>query len=151
MVLSSLMAPTTLSFQISPKHERHYYFPFQMATNDDDDVNVDSTNDSHMQDFAWRAEKIRLEEANTKSFLKRKPRKLPYLDARRWVQTNLGASTKEEFYDLVANGNVRSPYLSKRPDEYYTQTGDWKGWDHFLTGFFEEAATGLSPLTGSFD
>ena len=83
-----------------------------MATNDDDDVNVDSTNDSHMQDFAWRAEKIRLEEANTKSFLKRKPRKLPYLDARRWVQTNLGASTKKEFYDLVANGNVLSPYLS---------------------------------------
>jgi hypothetical protein len=104
-----------------------------------------------MNDFAWRAEKIRLEEANTRRFLNRKPYKLPYCDARRWVQANLGASTEEEFNDLVANGNLRSPYLSKRPDVYYTETGEWKGWDHFLTGFFEEVASGLSPSSGAFD
>jgi len=48
-----------------------------------------------------------LEQDNTKSFLKRRPRKLPYEDARRWVQANLGVDTKDEFNDLVANGTWR--------------------------------------------
>jgi hypothetical protein len=104
-----------------------------------------------LSDLTWRAAKIRLEEANTQSFLKRKPVKLPYLVARQWVQCNLGAETQEEFHDLVANGNMRSPYLPKNPKVYYTGTGEWVSWEHFLTGYFEERKSGLSPPTGKFD
>jgi hypothetical protein len=115
----------------------------------DDDKQEDST--AMLDDLSWRAAKIRLEEANTQQFLKRKPVKLPYLVARQWVQSNLGADTKEEFHDLVANGNMRSPYLPKNPKVYYTGTGEWVSWEHFLTGYFEERKSGLSPPTGKFD
>merc|ERR1712232_405899 len=86
-----------------------------------------------MEEISWRAAKIQLEEENRNRFLKRKPRKLPYLEARRWVQYNLGADTREEFDDSVANGNLRTPYIPKKPEEYYKETGDWISWDHFLT------------------
>jgi hypothetical protein len=75
-----------------------------------------------------------LEDQHTKSFLKRRPKKLPYYDARRWVQANLGADTQEEYEDLVANGNLRTPYIPKRPEEYYTTTNEWISWDDFLKG-----------------
>jgi hypothetical protein len=110
-----------------------------------------SSDDSVLNELSWRVAKIRLEEANTRSFLKRRPVKLPYLDARRWVQANLGAETEHEFRDLVVNGNLRTPYIPKNPKEYYESTGDWISWEHFLTGFFEEKACGISPPTGKFD
>jgi hypothetical protein len=39
-----------------------------------------------INDLNWRVEKMRLEEANTRRFLKAKPRFLPYEDAQKWVQ-----------------------------------------------------------------
>jgi hypothetical protein len=39
-----------------------------------------------MQDLNWRVEKLRLEEANTRRFLKAGPRFLPYEECRKWVQ-----------------------------------------------------------------
>lgn len=39
-----------------------------------------------MEDLAWRIEKLRLEEANTRRFLKAKPVFLPYKECRKWVQ-----------------------------------------------------------------
>lgn len=46
----------------------------------------------HQRSNKIEVEKTRqaLEEDNIKSFIKRKPRKLPYEDARNWVQANLG-------------------------------------------------------------
>jgi hypothetical protein len=137
--------------EYDPASSRILRHMMSIPQNDNGDEDVPASDAAMENEFAWRAEKIRLEEANTRRFLNRKPYKLSYIDARRWVQANLGASTEEEFNDLVANGNLRSPYLSKRPDVHYTETGDWKGWDHFLTGFFEEAASGISPSTGAFD
>ena len=94
----------------------------------------------------------KLETANTQSFLKRKPRKLPYNDARRWVQGNLGCDSKEEFDDLVANGNLRTPYIPKNPESYYTSTREWISWDHFLTGCFDGSSpSAVQPKTGVFD
>jgi hypothetical protein len=101
-----------------------------------------------LDELSWRAAKIRLEDAHTQSFLKRKPVKMRYRDARRWVQANLGATTKDEFKDMVANGNLRTPYIPKNPSVYYKQTGDWISWDDFLTGTED---SGLSPWTGKFD
>jgi hypothetical protein len=64
----------------------------------------------------------------------------------------LGASTKEEYDDLVANGNLRTPYIPKRPEEYYTSTGEWISWDHFLKGVFDdERPSEIQPCAGVFD
>jgi hypothetical protein len=93
-----------------------------------------------------------LEAANVQSFLKRVPLKLPYDKARRWVQANLGCDTKEEFFDLAANGNIRSSYLPKNPEAYYTRTNSWISWDHFLKGLFDdEQPSGVKPQSGVFD
>eukprot|EP00586_Coscinodiscus_wailesii_P013324 CAMPEP_0172510160 /NCGR_PEP_ID=MMETSP1066-20121228/226745_1 /TAXON_ID=671091 /ORGANISM="Coscinodiscus wailesii, Strain CCMP2513" /LENGTH=259 /DNA_ID=CAMNT_0013289013 /DNA_START=126 /DNA_END=905 /DNA_ORIENTATION=+ len=93
---------------------------------------------SVMDEIAWRAKKIALEDAHTQSFLKARPWKLPYEDSRRWVQANLGADTKEDFFDLVANGNLRTPYIPKQPETYYTESGTWVSWDHFLHGIVDD-------------
>lgn len=39
-----------------------------------------------MEDLEWRLERLRLEEANTRRFLKSKPRFLPYQECQKWVQ-----------------------------------------------------------------
>jgi hypothetical protein len=104
-----------------------------------------------------------LEKAHTQSFLKRKPIKLPYKDARRWVQANLGCETEEEWYDSIANGHLRTPYIPKQPERYYTQTREWISWDHFLRGCFDNNKNNnngdggrmppseVKPWTGVFD
>jgi hypothetical protein len=123
----------------------------------DDHLNGKNTNSdggedaSMLDELSWRAAKIRLEDAHTQSFLRRKPLKLRYTDARRWVQANLGAATKDEFKDMVANGNVRTPYIPKNPSTYYRETGDWISWDHFLNGVLDEDASRITPYTGKFD
>ena len=104
-----------------------------------------------LNDLSWRAAKIKLEEQNTQSFLKRRPRKLPYLEARKWVQANWAPDSKEEYEDLVANGNLRTPYIPKRPEEYYTETGDWVSWDHFLSSDPIVFGKEVPPATGRFD
>lgn len=60
--------------------------------------------------------------------------------------------TKEEFYDFVENGNLRTPYIPKRPEEYYSGTREWISWDHFLTGCFDDLSpSSIKPQTGVFD
>jgi hypothetical protein len=49
----------------------------------------------------------------------------------------LGPDTKEEFMDMVLNGNLKTPYIPKQPDVYYGEEGTWVSWDHFLHGIFE--------------
>jgi hypothetical protein len=34
--------------------------------------------------------------------------------------------------DLVANGQLRTPYISKDPETYYGVRGQWISWDHYL-------------------
>ena len=100
--------------------------------------------------------RVKLEKDHKRSFLKSRPWKLPYEDARRWVQANLGADTQEDFFDLVENGNLRTPYIPKNPEDYYSTTNDWISWDHFLHGLFDtnsdrEPPSGVKPMTGIFD
>lgn len=105
------------------------------SSDSNSDSNSNSNSDSIMDELAWRTNKIRLEEQNDRRFqkaLRSKPWKLPYEVAKLWVQKNLGAETKEEFEDLVLNGNLRTPYIPKDPKRYYTDKGTWLGWDDFL-------------------
>ena len=116
------------------------------------DLNFMKDLNSRTEELQVHLARDRLEQANTAVFLKRKPRKLPYEDARRWIQANLGPDTKEEFYDLVENGNLRTPYIPKRPEEYYTETREWISWDHFLKGIFDsERPSAVKPISGVFD
>ena len=50
-----------------------------------------------LEDLDWRVEKLRLEEANTRRFLKAKPRFLPYDECAKWVQAFGRWNTKEDW------------------------------------------------------
>lgn len=83
-------------------------------------------------DLSWRVEKLRLEEANTRRFLKSKPRFLPYDECRKWVAAWNRWDSEEEWKTWINEGEKRNSYIPARPDEYYGRIGKWKGWDHFL-------------------
>ena len=51
-----------------------------------------------IDDLSWRVEKLRLEEANTRRFLKAKPRFLPYEECRKWVQAWGRWTSEEDWY-----------------------------------------------------
>lgn len=133
--------------------EQRSNFGFTLSSTLDDENNVDNDEDEKifasnmnidndidgqkdiMSEIAWRAKRIDLEEAKDRAFkkaLKSRPWKLPYDDAKIWVQKNLGAATKEEFNDLVENGNLRTPYIPKNPEKYYSESGTWISWNNFL-------------------
>jgi len=86
-----------------------------------------------IEDLDWRVEKLRLEEANTRRFLKSGPRFLPYGECKQWVQA-WGERWKsaEEWNEWIAAGEKRNSYIPSRPEEYYTRTGDWISWEDFL-------------------
>mmetsp|Transcript_29614 Transcript_29614/g.61663 ORF Transcript_29614/g.61663 Transcript_29614/m.61663 type:complete len:190 (+) Transcript_29614:114-683(+) len=102
----------------------------------DDKPEIDDT--QYLDEISWRVAKVRLEEANIQRLLRRKPIKLDYETSRRWIQMNWAPKTKEEFFDLVANGNLRTPYISKNPEEYYGERGEWISWDHYLLGSLDD-------------
>ena len=85
-----------------------------------------------IDDLNWRAEKLRLEEANTRRFRKAGPRFLPYEECRKWVQAWNRWETKQDWECWIDEGEKRNAYIPARPDEYYGRLGKWKGWDHFL-------------------
>lgn len=86
-----------------------------------------------MEDLSWRVEKLRLEEQNTKRFLKAKPRFLPYEECRKWVQAwGQRWQTEEDWRNWIAQGEKRNSYIPSQPDDYYSSLGQWKGWAHFL-------------------
>ena len=61
--------------------------------------------------------RVKLEADHKRKVLKSRPRKLKCDEARTWVQRNLGVDTEDEFNDLVESGNLRTPYIPKRPEE----------------------------------
>ena len=89
--------------------------------------------------------RVKLEADHKRKFLKSRPRKLKYDEARTWVQRNLGVDTEDEFNDLVENGNLRTPYIPKRPEEYYTQSKEWISWED------DPDYPGVKPASGAFD
>ena len=95
-----------------------------------------------------------LEEQHTKSFLKSRPRKLPYQQARWWVQKNLGIDTKDEWEDFLAMGYIKSSYIPNDPEAWYTFTREWISWDHFLKGIGDDDGDhtiAVEPRRGVFD
>lgn len=85
-----------------------------------------------LDDLSWRVEKLRLEEANTKRFLKAGPRFLPYEECCKWVQAWNRWDNEEDWKRWIMEGEKRNSYIPAWPDEYYGRLGQWISWDHFL-------------------
>lgn len=85
-----------------------------------------------MNDLDWRVAKLKLEEANTRRFLKAKPRYLPYVECRKWVKAFGRWKSEDEWKEWINEGEKRNSYIPARPDEYYGSMGKWINWDHFL-------------------
>jgi hypothetical protein len=82
-----------------------------------------------LEDLDWRVMKLKLEEENTRRFLKAGPRFLPYDEARQWVQAWGQRWTSEsEWHSWIEKGEKRNSYIPSRPDEYYTRRGSWISW-----------------------
>jgi len=103
---------------------------------DDPEVlNLSENDDSSavtLDDLSWRVEKLRLEEANTRRFLKSGPRFLPYEECRKWVQAWNRWDSEKDWKQWIDEGEKRNSYIPARPDEYYGRLGKWISWDHFL-------------------
>lgn len=101
--------------------------------NESDDGNDDLDSPLHvLEDLSWRVEKLRLEEANTRRFLKAGPRFLPYEECRKWVQAWNRWDNEEDWNNWIMMGEKRNAYIPARPEEYYGRLGQWISWDHFL-------------------
>mmetsp|Transcript_7716 Transcript_7716/g.16087 ORF Transcript_7716/g.16087 Transcript_7716/m.16087 type:complete len:217 (-) Transcript_7716:98-748(-) len=85
-----------------------------------------------IDDLAWRVAKLRLEEENTRRFLRAGPRFLPYEECRKWVAAWNRWDTEEDWKNWIREGEKRNAYIPARPDEYYGKIGKWISWDHFL-------------------
>jgi hypothetical protein len=106
---------------------------------EDSSVEQDESPESDaFTDLNWRVEKLRLEEANTRRFLKAGPRFLPYDECTKWVQAWNRWESEEEWKSWIDEGEKRNSYIPARPDEYYGNRGEWKGWDHFLGNVVED-------------
>jgi hypothetical protein len=83
-----------------------------------------------IEDLSWRVERLRLEERNTKRFLRAGPRFLPYEECRKWVQAWGRWKSEDDWRQWIALGEKRNSYIPSRPDEYYGN--QWVSWEHFL-------------------
>mmetsp|Transcript_83447 Transcript_83447/g.147454 ORF Transcript_83447/g.147454 Transcript_83447/m.147454 type:complete len:120 (-) Transcript_83447:61-420(-) len=59
---------------------------------------------------------------------------LSFKDCCAWVQSQGMWSSQQEWEEWVNLGEELCPYIPTRPDEYYSSTGQWKGWQYFLCG-----------------
>jgi hypothetical protein len=88
---------TRLKEKLNNNDEDYSFTAASDNNNDDDEVLVEDVLELVtdfrgrpagvvMEDLNWRVHKLRLEEANTRRFLKAGPRFLPYEECRKWVQ-----------------------------------------------------------------
>eukprot|EP00984_Skeletonema_dohrnii_P013430 scaffold5570_cov87-Skeletonema_dohrnii-CCMP3373.AAC.6 len=117
--------------------------------NNDKDKRITKRNDTVTISTSWLVSKARLEHHHTQQLLRRPPLKLPYTTSQKWIQHNFSIKTKEEFDQLVENGDIKNVYISKRPEEYYGRRGEWISWDHYLLGSVVEDEVGRRNGTES--
>ena len=89
------------------------------------DADLEAPSES-VDDLSWKLAKIRLEQENTKRFLKAGPRFLPYEECRNWVTAWNRWDTEQDWKNWIREGEKRNAYIPARPDEYYGKLGQWK-------------------------
>ena len=113
--------------------QRQRIVPLVMSSSSNDGSSNSKSEDSNdNEELSMAIAKVRLEQSMKPAYLTNKPIKLSYKTSQRWIQKNWSPKNKKEFDDLVANGNLRTPYISKCPEEYYGARGEWISWDHYL-------------------
>jgi hypothetical protein len=55
---------------------------------------------------------------------------MPRSSLKAWIRSVVTVSALILFYFL--KGEKRTPYITRDPEKYYTSTGEWRGWAHFL-------------------
>lgn len=144
--------PPTRSKQ-SPKEIARCH-GLRMVVNDDEFANRNSFDDFGeedlpnagvlIDDLIWRVEKLRLEESNTRRFLKAKPVYLPYEECSKWVQAFSRWTTEEDWYVCRVWTGLSLPFCY-----------DWRGLFHMLcacpnlTFYFIFVLHGLPGRNGS--
>lgn len=91
-----------------------------------------------------------LEQFWVDGFKRRKRVFLPYPDASRWAQ-GLSLDSQEEWVEWIERGEKRTSYIPLDPEKYYTGTGKWVSWEHFLKGPTEAELEPLEPIVGEPD
>ena len=133
MLLLLLLLSAVEAFSVVPSRQSSRFI-FQ-ATLDDEDEQIGDDLDTgsiDLEDLHWRVAKMRLEEENTRRFLKARPRFLPYEECRKWVQAWSRWQNEEDWRDWIAMGEKRNSYIPSEPDVYYGRLGQWISWEHFL-------------------
>eukprot|EP00554_Chaetoceros_debilis_P011123 CAMPEP_0194109270 /NCGR_PEP_ID=MMETSP0150-20130528/8802_1 /TAXON_ID=122233 /ORGANISM="Chaetoceros debilis, Strain MM31A-1" /LENGTH=117 /DNA_ID=CAMNT_0038798193 /DNA_START=256 /DNA_END=609 /DNA_ORIENTATION=- len=103
--------------------------------NKDDDEN-DVEVGTKWESLYIRIARMRLEEANTKRFLKAIPAKLPYNECKEWAKRQNMWQSKEDWDAWIDLGESLSAYIPSDPESYFTRQGTWVSWEDFL-GFEE--------------
>lgn len=78
-----------------------------------------------------RVAKARLQDAYDKSVRRRKPRYLPFDEARKWARA-MWMTNESDWDDWILDGR-RSAYIPSQPEVVYADDG-WNGWQDFLNG-----------------
>ncbi|CAE7040393.1 KIN4A [Symbiodinium sp. CCMP2592] len=73
-----------------------------------------------------------LQEQERRAILRRKRCFLPFDDCVKWVRAMGLWDNQEEWEEWIQMGEKRNPYIPSRPDQYYGELGQWKGWAYFL-------------------
>jgi len=84
----------------------------------------------------WRIQQARLDAEWSASVLKRKPRWLPFFQARQWARA-MWFTTEKDWRNWISDGEKRNPYLPSNPDIVYADNG-WVSWHDFLNGPFRD-------------
>ena len=118
------------TFDVATTQRQRRLIFMSSSSNDGGSNKSEDSNDN--EELSMAIAKVRLEQSMKPAYLTSKPIKLSYKTSQRWIQKNWSPKNKKEFDDLVANGNLRTPYISKCPEEYYGERGEWISWDHYL-------------------
>jgi len=92
----------------------------------------DPENWSLPDEVQWRVDRARLTKQWMDQIKRRKPRYMSYKDTSKWVRAMGQWHTEKEWIDWIQRGEKRNPYIPSDPEKYFSDLGEWKGWDDFL-------------------
>ena len=106
----------------------------QYSSMNEEEDEEEGAEDDLWSSLAVRVARMRLEEENTRRFLKSGATFLTYEKCKEWIQQNgYGWKSKEEWDDYISLGENVQWFISSDPEGYYKNSG-WISWTDFLGG-----------------